>query len=154
MSIRKADLTDIGRIGEFLSVSIREEYHDTLPPEAIPIMLDFVRRRISSTDGAAYVSEEGTTLIGMGSIGPSEWWKVIPGILQIDALYVASTHQRLGHGKALLDHMLTKHPARSHMAWVLDDGLAKPFWEKMGFRAGSYLKPTDTGRMCRVYTKQ
>lgn len=141
IGIRRAALSDAGRIADVHDAAWRQAYRGIIPGKELEQMISrrgpawwdrALRRRTS-----VLVLEVGGAIAGYATIGPNRM-RMLPQAGEIYEIYLSPEHQGLGFGRSLFEAAraeLARYGLASFSVRVLVDNVAAvAFYERMGGR--------------------
>jgi len=104
--------------------------------------------RSRAGDPETWIAEDGDGVVGMVTVSPSRD-EDLPGLGEVQALYVAPARWRSGTGSALMaeaERRLTGAGFTEALLWVLEDNAGgRRFYEAAGWNADGKTKTLDIG---------
>jgi GNAT superfamily N-acetyltransferase len=141
MLIREAVVADAAAIAKVGVDTWRSAYRGIMPDERLEALsyeraTERNRQRLEGGESGSLwlVAESGEEVVGFASAGPAREEEA-PGMGEVYGIYVLEAHQRKGIGRMLMEKAVRRLLAggmRSLVVWVLKEGPARGFYERLG----------------------
>jgi GNAT superfamily N-acetyltransferase len=141
MLIREAVPADAAAIAKVGVDTWRSAYRGIMPDERLEALsyeraTERNRQRLESAESGSFwlVADSGEEVVGFAFAGPAGEEEA-PGTGEVHAIYVLEAHQKRGIGRMLMEEATFRLLAagmRSLVVWVLKEGPARGFYERLG----------------------
>ncbi len=141
MLIREAVLADAAAIAKVQVDTWRSAYRGIVPDERLEALsyegaAERNRQRLGGGESGSFwlVADSGAEIVAFAFAGPAREQEA-PGTGEVYGIYVLEAHQRRGIGRMLMEESTRRLLAggmRSLVVWVLKEGPARAFYERLG----------------------